>query len=469
MPLSVFAAADDAPDHPALVAAGDTLTYAELAGLARGVIARLRDEGLDRAPLLALVATNEPGTIVVLHALLALGVPVLVIHPRLTPGERKALIGRHEPACLLDAGWAEPGGNRAPDGEDAPDPPALPDDDRPLAILSTSGTTGRPRSVVLSRRAFAASATASAANLGWRDDDRWLLRLPVAHVGGLSVVTRCLLARRTVVLSDDADARGLTETIDGQRITLLSLVPTLLGRLLDLEPTWDPPARVRAILLGGAAASPALLTRAADRGWPVLTTYGLTEACSQVTTQDYGTVNRGQLGSGRPLAGTEIRIAEDDEIQVRGPTLLTGYAGEDGALEEPFVDDDWFPTGDRGRLDADGNLHVLGRRTDRIVTGGENVDPLEVERALERMPGVKQATVFGVADDEWGAVVCAAVVPGQGFDREAVAAALRRDLAPFKRPRRLAVLDALPTNANGKVDRTAAARAATPRLEPLQP
>jgi len=197
-----------------------------------------------------------------------------------------------------------------------------------------------------------------------------------------------------------------------------------------------------------------------------LTTYGLTEACSQATTQQPGTVNRGQLGAGPPLPGVELRISDDDGIQLRGPTLFSGYLP--ASDRSTFLDDGWFPTGDRGRLDEAGNLHVLGRRTDRIVTGGENVDPVEVEQALESLPGVVQASVFGVPDEKWGEVVCAAVVAvGPTPELAAAVAELRGRLAPFKLPRRIARLDALPLNATGKVDRRETARQASPLLEPL--
>jgi o-succinylbenzoate---CoA ligase len=468
MALSIFVAAAHAPHQDALVADGHTLSYAELASRVRTAVGWLRGHGLERAPVVALDATSEATTLEMLHALMALGVPTLLLHPRLTRAERRAILDDAAPAAIVGPGW-----HHDPEASPAgPDPAPPPDDERPLAIVHTSGTTGRPRGVVLSRRAFVASARASAANLGWRDDDRWLLRLPVAHVGGLSVVTRCLLARRTVVLAPDAgasaSATALVETLARERVTIASLVPTLLARILELDPPVAPPAHLRALLLGGAAASTALLGRAADRAWPVLTTYGLTEACSQVTTQDYGTVNRGQVGAGRPLPGTDVRIDDDGQILVRGPTLMTGYLAP-GDLDRPFLAGGWLPTGDHGRIDQDGNLHVAGRRADRIVTGGENVDPVEVEQALERLPGVRQACVFGAPDPEWGEVVCAALVAEEGVDDEALdlarlRAGLEGVLAPFKLPRRIALLDALPTRGAGKVDREAVRRAAEGRL-----
>jgi o-succinylbenzoate---CoA ligase len=472
MALSIFAAAAESPHHHALVADGRTLSYDELASRTRAAVGWLRRRGLDRAPVIALDATPEPATLEMLHALMALGVPALLLHPRLTGPERQAILDDAAPTAVVGSGWRHDP-EASPSG---PDPAPPPDDERALAIVHTSGTTGRPRGVVLSRRAFVASARASAANLGWRDDDRWLLRLPVAHVGGLSVVTRCLLARRAVVLAPDqgagGDAIALVQTLARERVTIVSLVPTLLARILELDPPVPPPTHLRAVLMGGAAASSTLLERAGGLGWPVLTTYGLTEACSQVTTQEYGTVNRGELGAGRPLSGTEVRIDHEGQILVRGPTLMSGYLTghglATGRLDRPFLAGGWLPTGDHGRLDELGNLHVAGRRADRIITGGENVDPVEVEQALERIDGVRQACVFGVPDPEWGEVVCAAVVAAEGSDEALDLAQLRAQLtavlAPFKLPRRVAVLDALPTRGAGKVDRSATARDAAGRL-----
>jgi len=297
-----------------------------------------------------------------------------------------------------------------------------------LAIIYTSGTAGRPKGAILSRAAFIASARASAARLGWRDDDRWLISLPLAHVGALSALVRCLLARKPAIL-------GRPEEMDRHRATIVSLVPTQLARLLDAG--WEPPAHLRLVLLGGAAATPRLLGRARSRGVPVVTTYGLTEACSQVATQIPG---EDSPGCGPPLPGTRVRIV-DDHIEIDGPTLFSGYLGE------PPRAPGWFRTGDFGRLDDGGNLHVLGRRTDLIVTGGENVYPAEVEAHLDAR-GVT-ACVFGLPDETWGEIVaCAATapLPPDALD----------GLASFKRPRRVAVVDAIPLTATGKPDRDAA-------------
>lgn len=401
-----------------------------------------------------MIGSADLASLVELYSLLEVGRPVALVHPRLTDAERKPIIGTLEEHSLS----ASMGGGRR-------------DDEACLAVVFTSGTTGRPKGILLSRRAFLASARGSAQNLGWHDDDRWLLGLPLAHVGGLSIVTRCLVARRTVVVpaavaeGKRLDARGIAEAIEAQRVTLLSLVPTQLEWLLSLDPPWRPPTHLRAVLLGGAAARTRLLERAADLGLPVLTTYGLTEACSQVTTQPVGSLNRGDLGAGVPLAGTEVRIAEDGAIEIRGPTLLSGYVPETGPPLDP---DGWFKTDDVGRIDERGMLHVVGRRSDRIVTGGENVYPEEVESILEQCPAVGRTCVFGVPDDTWGEVVAAAIVPRGAPDVESIAEFARANLAPHRRPRLLAFVEALVTAESGKLDRRATATVAYERLRPVQ-
>jgi O-succinylbenzoic acid--CoA ligase len=309
--------------------------------------------------------------------------------------------------------------------------------------------------VVLSRRAFAASAAAVAARLRLSPDDRVLLCLPPSHVGGLSIPFRCAQAGAAIVLGPPRfDAAAIAGSLARDRVTVASLVPAMLDRLL--ESGFEPPPCLRAVLLGGAHADPSLLERAAARGVRVLTTYGLTEACSAVTLADAG-----EPGSGRPLPGTEIRIV-DGVIEVRGPTLLTRYLDGDS----PLAADGWLATGDLGEIDAAGRLHVLGRRDEVILTGGENVHPLEVERALRELPGIADACVFAVPDAVYGARIAAAVVPTASIAPAGIAHALRERLGPSRRPRLLCFVPALPRTRAGKVDRRRLATEAAPHLRP---
>jgi O-succinylbenzoic acid--CoA ligase len=347
-----------------------------------------------------------------------------------------------------------PGG----EAEDLPLAIAPQDDERSLAIVRTSGSSGYPKGVVLSRRAFVAAAVGSAKNLGWQEEDRWLLSLPVAHVGGLSIITRCLLARRTVVVAQPGGfaAQRLADDLVRWRISLLSLVPTMMRRLLELS-HWSPPASLRALLLGGAVAPLDVLERAMQRGVPILTTWGLTEACSQVTTQPYGSVHPGEFDCGPPLDGMEVRI-DEGRIFIRGPQLLSGYLSS--TAPSPWDAEGWFATGDSGCLDAEGRLHVFGRRDEVIITGGENVHPQEVEAVLLAHAEIAEALVFGLEDADWGQVVVAVLVPavfGAAVPATLKEAKIRsyveEHLASFKRPRRLFWWQELPKTTTGKVDR----------------
>jgi o-succinylbenzoate---CoA ligase len=214
-----------------------------------------------------------------------------------------------------------------------------------------------------------------------------------------------------------------------QRVTLVSLVPTMLARLLDAG-LWEPPTLRRA-LLGGGPITPALLRRAREAGVDVAPSYGMTETCSQIVTDGF------------PLLGTELRIADDDEILVRGRTISAGALGPDG----------WLHTGDLGRFDDRGALVIAGRKADTIVSGGENVAPAEVEAVLMEHPAVVDAAVFGRADAEWGEAVVAQVVLGEGatVSPEQLHAHCGERLAPFKVPKRFEPVTSVPRGVTGKL------------------
>lgn len=471
-PLSVFSAAREAPHRDALVWQSETLSYASLADRVWPVVERLRARGVTRNTRVAVRAQNDPEAVFTLLALMALDATAVLIHPRLTAVEAQCLLDDAAPSLVLDEGSVT--SPRAARDEGWRGQPVAHDPDATLAMLYTSGTTGRPKGAMLPRSAFVASAEASAANLGWRDDDRWLLCLPVCHVGGFSVLTRCVMARRCAVMLPRFDAAAVLASITRDHATLLSVVPTMLRALLD-HADAAALSSLRAVLVGGAATPRSLLERCASSGVRALTTWGLTEACSQVTTQRYDEAAPlvARDDSGAPLAGFEVELAGDDgtpvatgeigRIRVRGPAVMSGYWGH------PPRDGAWLDTGDLGSFDTERNLTIHARRTDLIVTGGENVYPVEVEHALMELAGVEAAMVFGVADERWGQAVAAAIVRSRTIDdetawRASLAGELAQRLAPHKRPRRVCVVDALPMRATGKVDRAEGARAFTPLL-----
>lgn len=458
--LSLLAAANEVPHRDCLIADGRIWSYSDLADRVRNALSALVTRGLRPGDRVALTPGVDFDSIVWLYALFELGCPAVLLHPRLSDRERALVLEEAEPAHLIaeplpmrleTAAWQR-SGSIAPDSV--------------LAIVYTSGSQGRPRGARLSRRAFVASASAHAANLDWLPDDRWLLTMPPAHVGGLSIVTRSLIARRCVVLGPAAfEPRELIRVMETQNVTLLSVVPTMLRRLLKLErPEWTPNARLRAVLVGGAPFSDTLRRLATERKVPALATYGCTEACSQISTQTL--MECGQPGSGRPVPGVDVRI-ESGEIQVRGEVLMEGYLGENRS-GEPWTPDGWLRTGDFGSFLPDGQLLVSGRIDDLIVTGGENVAPQEVEAWLETVPGIAMACVFSQPNEEWGEEVCAAIVTeGVEYSGDALRDRMREELAAHKRPRRISVLNALPLNRTGKIDRAAAKSLAVSELRSI--
>jgi len=409
--LSIVAAAREAGARPALITADATLDFAGLAAAAAAAALPTAAPG-HAAPL---IAQADVATVVAIVAALERRQPLALIPARTSADERAALVARVA-ATPVPADTA--------------------------FVVFTAGSTGRPKGVVLSRAAAAGAAAISAAHFGWRDDDAWLLALPLGHVGGLAIVVRCLAGRRPIVLGD---ARGLAHPT----VSLASLVPAQLTAFLD-DPAARPGPRLRAILLGGAAAAPALVARARARGLPVVTTYGMSETFGQVATGDAATAPD---AVGAPLPGVTIvggTAAAPAPLVVRSPALMTGY------LDEPTPSlAAGFATRDLGHVDADG-VHVVGRVDDVIITGGENVYPAAVEARLAALPGVTAAAVVGLADDRWGELVAAALVADATYDPLAAAAAIATWPA-HQRPRRLALVDALPLSAAGKVDRRAVA------------
>lgn len=398
----------------------------------------------------AYVAHGDADVHVLLLALIGVGATAVPIHPKLTAGERQVLMDTAAPDVFVEeselaAAVVDVSRDPAVAALPALDSLTVAEEERVLAIVFTSGTTGRPKGALLSLRAFRASAVASAQVLGWQPSDRWFLCMPLAHVGGIGVVVRCLLARKAVVHFGRRafDAHQALATMTESHSTIASLVPTMLARFLELGS--PPPDGLRVALLGGAAASPTLLARGRALGWPLVVTYGLTEACSHVTL---GRVGDAGTDVGVPIPGTEVRLL-DGQVAIRTATLFSGYLGH---TTTPFDPDGFYATGDLGELSSEGRLTIHARRTDLVVTGGENVYPREIELCLEEIPGVRAAAVFGAPDETWGQVVAMAVVVEAGGPTLAeLATVLKGRLARHKRPRLGILVDELPTNALGKL------------------
>ena len=360
-----------------------------------------------------LVAIDLPGGPSFVEALQrewAAGNAVLPIDRRLPGPARAALLKAMAPSALVDGG-----GRRAlDDGR-----PTEPGD---ALVVATSGSTGAPKGAVLTHDAVTASARATSERLAITGADTWLACLPLAHVGGLSVVTRALATSTALVVHDGFEAERLRQAAT-EGVTAVSLVATALQRI--------DPSIFRLIVLGGAR-PPAQLPPNAH------ITYGLTETGS------------GVVYDGRPLDGVEVQLTADGEVLLRCPMLLRAY--RDGTT--PLDADGWLHTGDLGHWLPDGRLHVEGRRGDLIITGGENVWPEPVEAVISTLPAVAEVAVAGVPDTEWGQRVTAWVVPsGTPPTLDELRRHVTGTLPAFCAPKAVHLVDALPRTALGKIQR----------------
>ncbi len=450
--LDVYAAAARWPRVAALETPNEAITYLELARRVQDTWCALQGDHGPFDPGLPVAWHAEPtlASLSVFYALVTHGIPVLPLHPRLTTAEHAAQMTMVQPQAIVDAAFVANPTIRPRHEELAP--PGADDREVPLAILFTSGSTtpgGRP--VVLSRGAFVASAAASAQRLGWLERDRWLLTLPLAHVGGISVLTRCLLAGKTVVLPEPGARPESVLAVGRLRgASLTSLVPTQVRGWLE-SMDRDPWPALRAVLVGGAGIDQALHEAAIARKLPLLKTYGMTEACSQVATQPPGSWGRTSSDCGSPLPGYQVR-ARDGILEVRSPSLFTGYWPNQSA---PLEAGGWWRTQDHGWLDEGGLVHVAGRADGIIISGGENVSLAEVEAAMVSCEGVRQVCALGIPDPHWGELVALLVEPQPGCEVTGtqLTAHAQRTLGKHKRPRRWSTTRSMLLTANGKLDR----------------
>ncbi len=408
------------PDRAAIAWRGGQLSYGELEARARAAAGALIERGVSQGNRVGLALAAGPELVAAMHGCMLIGATAVPIDLRLGAAERAA---RAAGAAVVVDAPLEGLSVRSPT------PLRL---EAVATVMHTSGTTSAPRPVALSYGNWLANALGSAVALGLDPRERWLCPMPLVHVGGLSIVIRSAIYATTAVLHESFETEAVAAALSdsGERITLVSLVPTMLMRLLDAG-LRDPPT-LRWALLGGGPIPPSLLERATEAGVPVAPTYGMTEACSQIATH------------GWPLLGVELALSGDDrEVLVRGPIVSEAALGEDG----------WLHTGDLGAIGPDGRLAITGRKAETIITGGENVAPAEVEAALIAHPAVEDAAVHRRPDEEWGEALVATIVlrDGLAVEPSELRAHCAARLARFKVPKTFQFADRLPRTPSGKL------------------
>ncbi|HCI80161.1 MAG TPA: o-succinylbenzoate--CoA ligase [Ktedonobacter sp.] len=487
-----------AENRPAHIALSDGMTrwsFAELNARVTQWARRLATVGVEEGSHVALLAGNSLDFVVIVHALMRLRAVLVPLNTRLTHDELLWQIRDVEATLLLCDAEHMPRAiaiaQQVQDVQVATFEPSVQDSrdeaehhvillseveesetctlhtlidlDATQAIMYTSGTTGMPKGAIITYGMQWWSATSSALNLGHDPDDCWLACLSFFHIGGLTMLMKGVIYGISVYVQPRFDAYAVNEAILHERVTIISVVSVMLQRMLaDLDARKASyPDTMRCVLLGGGPAPQPLLEACASRNIPVVQTYGMTEACSQAVTLAPDDALRKLGSAGRPLAAVQLRVMNEDsiaqageagEIQLQGPTITPGYYKRPDATQRAFHDG-WFATGDIGYLDAEGYLYMLDRRSDLIISGGENVYPAEIEAVLLAHPAVQEAGVTGRADLQWGQVPVAFVhlYEGQSVSEHELMEFVAGRLAKYKRPSRIYIVGALPRNSSGKL------------------
>ena len=446
------------PDALALWTPDRRWTYAELDAAVAATAARLRDLEGDPKEAVALRLRRGAEVVLLLWALWRTGRVAMPLSTRWPSAKVRAATRQRDAGCLVtreasllgaetdvetfspDQIVRQEGGRGVPN----PDGQVL---QRRATLVYTSGSTGAPKGVLHSWANHLYSAKGANANLPLGPGDRWLLSMPLYHVGGLAILVRCALVGAAVAVPE-ADA-SLAASLEASGATHLSLVATQLRRLLEAReplPPW-----VRGVLLGGGPLPDALLRRGHARDWPLHTSYGSTEMASQITTTPPGAPLDALRTAGCCLPHRRVRTDEAGEILVAGRSLCVGVVEDDG-LRDPRTNG-WYHTGDLGRIDAQGRLHVQGRTDRQFVSGGENIQPEEIEAALEQVEDIDRAVVVPVPDAEYDRRPVAFVRAQTGGIPENWRASLTDTLPRFKHPDAVYELPAAAVESQMKVDR----------------
>jgi O-succinylbenzoic acid--CoA ligase len=427
---------------PALISASGTMDYRALASSVAGTRAQIKKSGILSGEAVGILSGNTAEMILLILALMQTGSIPVPLNTRLPRSVLPEYLSRAECRKLIVQNLAA----GSADGDEPeiipvknlvkPESGGTPVDLEPLqmeqsgGIIFTSGSLGKAAAAVHSIGNHYYSALGSNMNIDLAPGDKWLLSLPLYHVGGLSVIFRCLLAGAAVVIADrDATPGG---NIGRYETTHISLVGTQLHRLLEEQTAVTKMKRMKAVLLGGGPVGRRLISSVVGEGLPVFVSYGLTEMASQVTTTVKNDSPEHLFTAGKLLPYREMKISEEQEILVRGRTLFKGYM--DNGKIDPGRSSGWFATGDLGSLDESGYLSVLGRRDNMFISGGENIQPEEIEMALMDIPGIESAVVVDIPDEEYGARPFAFITTDKDPAQEYIRSFLSERLQRYKIP-----------------------------------
>ena len=465
--------AADHPGGPAIREGKRVVDWHELADAIDTCAATLAGAGVRPGDRVMVVAENSIALVTALFAASTLDACAVVANPRLSERELDTMREHARPRRVLfasgvapevDAHAARIGATAIPGGlamsaiDEAAEPEAVPDEpgERLAVIVYTTGTSGRPKGVMLTHANLTFVAEASATLREIRPRDHVFGALPVYHVYGLaSMLLGSFTGGACLQMFARFEAQRALDALAHDGLTIFQGVPAMYARMLERLPG---DARVvapslRYLYAGGSTLDPSLKAEVERRfGCPLHNGYVLTE-CSPTVSQTRLSAPRDDTSVGPPIPGVALHVAESGELWVRGPNVMKGYYRDDEATAEAITEDGWLKTGDLARIGADGALHIVGRLKDLIIRSGFNVHPVEVETVLNAHPSVAQSVVFGRLVADGNEEVVAFVEPARGHTVNAaeLAAHAAAQLAPYKRPAEIRVMDALPASPTGKV------------------
>ncbi len=464
------------PDRTALIWKDKKITFQTLFQEAGTMAKKLCKCGIKKGDHIAIFLTNQPETVVLLHALQLVGCTAVLLNIRLQKQElafqlwdsdSRYIITKQE---LLEKLPGETNVSiitleqlQEAEGQDF-EPVTEFALDEPCTIMYTSGTTGKPKGVLHTYGNHWSSAIASVLNLGLKESDVWLTAVPLFHISGYSTLIRSAVYGIPVFLFERFDENKINEALIQGKATIMSVVSTMLQRMLGKlgQKSYHP--SFRCFLLGGGPVPKNILETCKEKNIPVFQTYGLTETASQIATLSPEDSLRKIGSAGKPLFLSSIRIERDGkpakpneagEIVVKGPNVTSGYYKREEANKESFTEDGWFYTGDLGYMDEEGFLYVLDRRTDLIISGGENIYPSEIESVIQSHPAILEACVVGRDDEKWGQVPCAFYVTkeNKNVTGEELSRYCSDYLAKYKIPKTWIPVPSLPKTASNKIMR----------------
>lgn len=469
MPHWLTKQAELSPNKIAIETDETSLTFSQLQEQSERFARKIASLHIIPQAKVAILSPNQLEMIIAIHALTYLQTPMVMLNTRLSNRELTYQIKQAEVALIITTAELRSEKNLDhPNQKTYSEINLLPeakvdlakqiDLSKPCTLMFTSGTTGLPKTVVHSYGNHWWSAVSSMLNLGLTDKDKWLLTLPMFHVGGFSILMKSIIYGMPIYLMEKYNATYLYNVLNEKKITIASLVSLMLQQLIDELGENDLPSHIRCILLGGGSVPEPLLKKVEQKKMPLFQSYGMTETSSQIVTISLADAKVKLGSSGKALFPADLKIENPNregigEIWVKGPMVMNGYLNNKKANEESFHED-WFKTGDLGFIDKDGFLFVVDRRSDLIISGGENIYPSEIENVILELDGIVEAAVVGRKDDFWGEIPVAFVVENEKkTSADQILNHLKNNLASFKVPKEILYVDSLPKNASNKIMR----------------